>query len=91
MAKSTAKVNPKKSVGRYVTPEVRGRVTKRQNQGTKKSPRWFGFLILGLLVFGIAVITLNYLSVLPGSTSAWYLAVGLVSMFGGFYLATRYK
>jgi len=36
------------------------------------------------------VITLNYLAVLPGSTSPWYLALGLVSLFAAFYLATRY-
>ena len=46
---------------------------------------------LGLLIFGILVITLNYLSVLPGSTSAWYLALGLVSIFAAFALATGYK
>jgi hypothetical protein len=36
-------------------------------------------------------IVLNYLSVLPGSVSSWYLISGLVVMFAGFYLATRYK
>ncbi len=91
MAKPTAKTNPKKSVGRYVDAEARGRVTKARPRSADHSPKWFGWLILGLLLFGIVVITLNYLSVLPGSTSAWYLAVGLVSMFSGFYLATRYK
>jgi hypothetical protein len=91
MAKPVAKTNPKKSVGRYVAPEVRGMVTKRRSREHDHSPRWFGLLILGLMIFGIVVITLNYLSVLPGSTSAWYLAVGLVAMFAGFYLATRYK
>jgi Cell division protein CrgA len=91
MAKPAAKANPKKTVGRYVSPEARGKVTKRRPKSDDHSPRWFGWLILGLMVFGIIVITLNYLSVLPGSTSAWYLAVGLVAMFTGFYLATRYK
>jgi hypothetical protein len=91
MAKPAAKATTKKTVGRYVAPEVRGKVTKRRPRGSDHSPRWFGLLILGLLLLGIVVITLNYLSVLPGSTSAWYLAVGLVSMFTGFYLATRYK
>jgi hypothetical protein len=48
-------------------------------------------LILGLLVFGVLVIVLNYLSVLPGSTSAWWLVGGLATMFTGFFLATQYK
>jgi len=90
MAKSSAKPkpNPKKSVGRYVDPVARGRVTARRPANADKSPRWY---ILGLLIFGILVITLNYLSVLPGSTSAWYLALGLVSIFAAFALATGYK
>lgn len=91
MAKPAAKPNPKKSVGRYVAPEVRGRVTAARPRNADHSPRWLGWLILGLLLLGIIVITLNYLQVLPGSTSAWYLAGGLVLMFAGFYLATRYK
>jgi hypothetical protein len=37
------------------------------------------------------VIVLNYLSVLPGSVSSWYLVGGLFVMFFGFFLATRYK
>jgi hypothetical protein len=44
-----------------------------------------------LLLAGMLIILLNYLSVLPGSTSSWYLVVGLVVMFSGFWLATRYK
>jgi hypothetical protein len=43
------------------------------------------------MVFGLLVITLNYLQVLPGSTSSWYLVLGLVSMFSAFYLATQYR
>jgi hypothetical protein len=91
MAKPPAKANPKKTVGRYVDPVSRGRVTKRRPVGSDKSPRWYGFAILGLLVVGILIITLNYLTVLPGSTSAWYLAAGLVAIFAGFFLATGYK
>jgi Cell division protein CrgA len=93
MAKSSAKPkpNPKKSVGRYVDPVARGRVTTRRPANADKSPRWYGWSILGLLIVGILVITLNYLSVLPGSTSAWYLALGLVSIFAAFALATGYK
>ena len=37
------------------------------------------------------IIVLNYLDVLPGSVSSWYLVGGLGVMFVGFYLATRYK
>jgi FtsH-binding integral membrane protein len=58
---------------------------------SEHSPRWYGWLLLSLLVVGVLIIVLNYLSVLPGSVSPWYLVAGLVSMFSAFYLATRYR
>lgn len=91
MAKARVKQNPKKTVGRYVSAEARGRVTKRRSANADHSPAWFGWVLLDLLLFGVIVITLNYLQVLPGATSSWYLALGLVSMFAGFYLATMYR
>jgi hypothetical protein len=48
-------------------------------------------LVIELLMAGVLIILLNYLSVLPGSTSSWYLVVGLVVLFSGFWLATLYK
>ena len=91
MAKSTPKTNNNKTVGRYVSPEDRGRVTARKPVGSEHSPRWYGWLIVILLGVGMLIILLNYLSVLPGSVSSWYLVTGLVVMFSGFYLATLYK
>ena len=91
MAKSQSRSHKAKTVGRYVPPETRGRVTQRRPTGNDHSPRWYGWLLLGLLVAGMLIITLNYLQVLPGSTSSWYLVVGLVAMFSAFYLATRYR
>ncbi|HQT98933.1 MAG TPA: cell division protein CrgA [Acidimicrobiales bacterium] len=91
MAKSPAKKMTKKQTGRYVDAEVRGRITRRRPAGDDHSPYWYGWLILDLLAFGMIVILGNYLQVLPGSASAWYLALGLVTMFSGFYLATRYR
>jgi hypothetical protein len=46
---------------------------------------------VGLLCLGVLIVVLNYLGVLPGSVSGWYLVTGLVLMFSAFYLATRYK
>jgi len=91
MAKSGSKSNNRRKVGRYVSAESSGRVTARRPVGDDHSPHWYGWLIVDLLAFGMLVITLNYLAVLPGSVSSWYLVVGLVALFGGFYLATRYK
>jgi len=78
-------------MGRYVTAENRGRYTAPRPVSDDHSPRWFGWLLVTLLGFGVLVITLNYLQVLPGSVSSWYLVAGLISMFAAFYLATRYR
>jgi len=81
-----------KRVGRYVDPQSSGRITKKPEvHAGDHSPAWFGWLLMDLMLFGVIVITLNYLQVLPGSTSSWYLVLGLVSLFGAFYLATRYR
>jgi hypothetical protein len=89
---SSKKKQNRKRVGRYVAPEARGLVTKRPETGHKKhSPLWWGTAILQLLAFGMLVLTLNYLQVLPGSTSSWYLGLGLVSLMAAFYMATVYR
>jgi hypothetical protein len=42
------------------------------------------------MILGVLIILLNYLTVLPGSASAWYLLAGLGVVFAGFGMATRY-
>jgi hypothetical protein len=49
-----------------------------------------GYLIVGLVVLGMVVIVLNYVSVLPGGATNWYLLVGLALITAGFLTATRY-
>jgi FtsH-binding integral membrane protein len=90
MAKSGSK-KAAKTVGRYVDPQARGRITKKVVHAKDHSPHWYGWVLLDLLLFGVLVVTLNYLQVLPGSTSPWYLVLGLVALFSAFYLATRYR
>jgi hypothetical protein len=46
--------------------------------------------ILALLILGVLLILLNYSNVLPGGVSVWYLVGGLVMIFAGFLMATRY-
>jgi len=57
----------------------------------RRSPKWYGALVLLLLVAGVLCIILNYITVLPGSVSAWYLVAGLIVIFVGFIMATRYR
>ncbi len=78
-------------VGRYTAPEESGKYTPPVPKAVRKSPRWFGGLVLFLLVAGVLVILLNYLTLLPGSVSAWYLVAGLLLVFVGFVMATRYR
>ncbi len=80
-------------MGRYKSPEESGRYTAPIPKSVRHSPRWLGALILILLIGGVAVITVNYLARLPGLAhgSPWGLVVGLVMIFAGFLLATRYR
>jgi hypothetical protein len=77
-------------VGRYTSPEESGRYTPPIPKEVRRSPRWYGGVVLGLLVVGVLTILLNYLTVLPGSVTVWYLITGLVLIFAGFLMATRY-
>jgi hypothetical protein len=91
MAKTGQKKRKSKEMGRYVSAQGRGSYTAPRPTSSEHSPRWYGWLLIVLLVLGVLVIILNYLGELPGSVSPWYLVAGLVSMFSAFYLATRYR
>ena len=78
-------------VGRYTPPEEGGRYTPPVPRDVRRSPKWYGALVLGLMVAGVLVVLLNYLTVLPASASVWYLVGGLAGIFVGFLLATRYR
>lgn len=84
-------VKPGQRIGRYTAPEESGRYTPPVPRTVRRSPKWFGVLVLFLLIAGVLMIILNYISVLPGSVSAWYLVAGLVVIFFGFVMATRYR
>jgi 4-hydroxybenzoate polyprenyltransferase len=90
-AKSGSQRRRSQRIGRYTPPEQSGRYTRPIPAGARKSPAWFGIAILALLLGGVLVIILNYTSVLPGGASVWYLVAGLVLIFAGFLMATRYK
>ena len=73
-----------------VTGRGAGRYTPPTPRNVRVSPKWMGFLILGLLIAGLVVVVLNYVSILPGGASNWYLVVGLVLIVAGFVVATNY-
>jgi len=78
-------------VGRYTSAEQSGRYTRPIPKKVRRSAVWFGPLIILMFVFGILMILLNYLTVLPGSVSTWYLVSGIAVIFLAFVMATRYR
>ncbi|HWD25065.1 MAG TPA: cell division protein CrgA [Acidimicrobiales bacterium] len=80
--RSTPKKKDRQTSGRYTPPIP---------QESRRSPRWYPWLILGLLVGGVFVIMLNYINVLPASPTNWYLVGGLVSILAGALAATQYR
>ena len=79
--------------GGRVTPKgggATGRYTAPIPKQVRVSPRWVPILILSLLLLGVVMIIINYLGVLPGGASNWYLLVGLGLIVGGFITATGY-
>jgi len=77
--------------GRYTAPLEGGRVTPKNDPRVTSSPQWYGPTILGLMLVGTLMVTMNYLQILPGSASPWYLVAGLGLIFGGITLATKYR
>jgi len=86
MAKDTAK-----GTSGRVTPKTTGRYTPPVPKEVKVSPRWVPAMMAILLVLGAAVILLNYVNVLPGSVTNWYLLAGLGLITAGFITATQWR
>ncbi len=92
MAKSkSGPTRPSSRVGRPSSAEQGGRYTRPIPRSVRRSSRAFGITVLVLLLSGFLLIILNYLNVLPGGASTWYLVAGLVVVFAGCILATRYR
>jgi hypothetical protein len=83
--------SPGARIGRYSTAEQSGRYTRPVPRTVRRSAPWFGPAILVMMVLGILMILLNYLTVLPGAVSVWYLVAGLVVIFAAFIMATTYR
>ncbi len=49
-----------------------------------------GITLMAILVAGVLMIILNYVSVLPASPTNWYLLGGIGLLFVGAMMATRY-
>ncbi|SHE54300.1 Uncharacterised protein family (UPF0233) [Ferrithrix thermotolerans DSM 19514] len=68
-----------------------GRYTPPKPKSARKSPRWYLWLIFAPLLLGALLIVVNFLSILPGGESTWYLLAGMALMGLGFAFATKYR
>lgn len=91
---SMAKPTKRRVQGGRVTP----RGTRPENEvaprvpvsAEKISPTWVPVLMLTLLALGAIMIVLNYVALLPGDTSNWYLLGGLGLLLAGMLMATQW-
>ncbi len=67
-----------------------GRYTPPIPKEVRRSPAWYPYVLLTFLIGGLLMIVLNYIHVLPGGTSNWYLLGGIALIIGGLFMATRY-
>ncbi len=78
----SGRVTPKGGGGRYTPPVPKD---------VKVSPRWVPALMGAFLLLGGLVILLNYVNILPGSVTNWYLLAGLALITAGFVTATQWR
>ncbi|MGZ4705608.1 MAG: cell division protein CrgA [Acidimicrobiales bacterium] len=81
---------PTKSSSRSSTPDASGRYTPPVPAYKKVSPPWWPATMFVPWGLGIVMIILNYVGVLPGSVSNWYVFGGLGLILVGIIAATQY-
>jgi len=73
------------------TPEGGGRYTPPVPSYQKSSPMWVPVLMFAFWGLGFLVILANYVDLVPGDTSNWYLLAGLGLILAGILTATQYR
>jgi hypothetical protein len=83
----------KTKISRYESaPEASSRYTPpTPHYDEMPSPLWVPILMFTMFALGMLVIFLNYVELLPGATTNWYLLVGLGLILGGIITATQYR
>lgn len=66
-------------------------ISSHMASSKEPSPRWYIVLMSCLMIVGVLLIVLNYLTLLPGSVSRWYLWSGLGLIGAGFLMTTNYN
>ncbi|MGA8297175.1 MAG: cell division protein CrgA [Acidimicrobiales bacterium] len=68
-----------------------GRYTPPIPRQVRRSPRWYPWMLLTLLLLGVLFIVLNYIDALPKSPTNWYTLGGLICILAAALLSTRYR
>jgi hypothetical protein len=96
-AKAAAKdANASRRTNKRVTPKGGPAPSGRYTPPTARyedlpSPMWVPILMFTLFGLGMLSIFLNYVGLLPGATSNWYLLLGLGFILAGIITATQYR
>tara|TARA_B100001109_G_scaffold162470_1_gene132258 strand:+ start:446 stop:700 length:255 start_codon:yes stop_codon:yes gene_type:complete len=72
-------------------PTQSKKISTQMSTSNGPSPRWYIILMSFLMILGVLLIVLNYLTLLPGSVSKWYLWSGLGLIGVGFLMTTNYN
>jgi len=72
-------------------PTKSKKISSQMSTSDGPSPRWYIVLMSTLMIVGVLLIVLNYLTLLPGSVSKWYLWSGLGLIGAGFLMTTNYN
>ena len=98
-ASSSRRNGPSGSSGRAqgrTTPSKRaqeprgGRYTPPIPRTVRRSPRWYPWVLVSLLIVGVASIVLNYTELAPWSPDSGYLVGGIVLILISALMSTRY-
>lgn len=85
------RVTPRGNAGQGTLPSLSGRYTAPTPISYRRSPWWVPTLMLVFFGGGLLMIVLNYISLLPGAPSNWYLIGGLGAMICGFATSTQFR
>ena len=84
-------VSKKRNTNKNSGPTKSKKISAQMSDVSGPSPRWFVLTMSSLMVIGVLLIVLNYLTLLPGSVSRWYLWSGLGCIGAGFLMTTKYN
>ena len=84
-------VSKKRSAKKNLGPTKSKKISAQMSDVSGPSPKWFVITMSSLMIIGVLLIVLNYLTLLPGSVSRWYLWSGLASIGVGFLMTTKYN